>query len=40
MDIENRIYQLAEEVFGFDFSEYTSSTGRVLLGVVINPDKK
>ena len=39
MDIENRIYQLASEIFGFSYQEYNETTGRVLLGVVINPEK-
>lgn len=39
MDIENRIYQLASDIFGFDYHEYMKDTGRVLLGVAINPEK-
>ena len=38
--IENRIYKLAGEIFGFNFSEYMSITKRVLLGVIVNPDKR
>lgn len=40
MDIEKRIYQLAIDVFGFDYGKYLEATGRVLLGVVINPEKR
>ncbi len=36
MNIENRIYQLAIEIFGFDFQQYKDATGRILLGVCIN----
>jgi hypothetical protein len=40
MDTENRIYQLATEIFSFDYYGYKAATGRVLLGVVINPEKR
>ena len=40
MDIQKRIYQLAIDVFGFDYGTYLEATGRVLLGVAINPEKR
>lgn len=40
MDIEKRIYQLATDIFGFTYQNYTKSTGRILLGVAINPEKR
>lgn len=40
MDIEQRIYKLAIDIFDFDYKKYTKATGRVLLGVVINSEKK
>jgi len=40
VDIENKLYQLAIEIFGIDFQKYSNETGRKLLGVLINPEKK
>ncbi len=40
MDIENRLYHLASEILGFDYQIYMTTTGRTLLGVVINSQKR
>ena len=40
LDIENKIYELAIDIFGFDYHKYRINTGRVLLGVLINPQLK
>lgn len=39
MDVEKRIYQLATDLFDFNYKNYTKVTGRELLGVKINPEK-